>query len=253
MGFDANCFVGNWPFFRVKENTFEKLKELHSKNNITGGFVSSLESIFYQDPYEAESLLSQQIKDSGYQQIMVLNPMLPAWKNDLVNAVQKLGVSGVRLIPGFHGYNLLNEGVSEVVSFVRDNDLRFMITLRMQDDRTVWMHKPQTVSMEEIAGFLKKHKDIAVILNNIHLHEIDQLHSLGVNWENVYVDTSGFKGGVNPVETALSKKFLKGHIVYGSGAPLLEIYATVFQLEMADADAVEKEQVFSCEKYFTDK
>ena len=253
MGFDVNCFTGNWPFFSVRENTVEKLQNLHSKYKISGGFISSLEAIFYQDPYEAEMQLAQQIDGTAYEQIMVLNPLLPGWKNDLENCINRLGIGGVRLMPGFHGYSLKDKSVDEAVSFAAKNSLHFMITLRMQDDRAVWMHHPQCVPMEELAEFLNQNGDLPVVLNHIYPYEIDRLNDLDVNWENVYVDTSGFKGGDNPLESVLSKKFLKGHIVFGSGAPLMEPYATVFQLETADIVEGERNQIFNCENYLSAK
>ena len=63
---DFNGFAGNWPFFRVRNNTVEKLAKLHSRCGIEGGFVSSLEAIFYQDPWEAELELSRQLEGTPY-------------------------------------------------------------------------------------------------------------------------------------------------------------------------------------------
>ena len=58
---DFNCFTGNWPFYRVRYNTVEKLAQLHSRIGITGGYISALEAIFYQDPYEAELALAKEL------------------------------------------------------------------------------------------------------------------------------------------------------------------------------------------------
>ena len=63
---DLNCYCGNWPFFRVRYNTVEKIAQLHSRCGIEGGFISAIEAIFYQDPYEAEVQLAKQLEGTLY-------------------------------------------------------------------------------------------------------------------------------------------------------------------------------------------
>ena len=113
--FDANCFCGNWPFFRVKENTVDKMQNIHKKYSISGGCVSSLEAIFYQDPYEAEAELARQLQGTNYYHIMVLNPMLPAWREDLKRCVSELHIRGIRLLPGIHRYSLQDPLIEDVI------------------------------------------------------------------------------------------------------------------------------------------
>ena len=124
--FDGNCFVGNWPFYRVNETTDEELIKVHSRYGITGGFLSSLEAIFYQDPFVAEKQLARQIKGTAYKHIMVLNPTLPAWKDDLARCVEKFEIAGVRLLPGFHGYSLDDPVLNEVVQEIKKYHLYFL-------------------------------------------------------------------------------------------------------------------------------
>lgn len=243
--FDGNCFVGNWPFFRVRENTIEKLAALHKKYHITSGFVSSLEAIFYQDPYEAELQLAEQLRKTDYKHVVVLNPALPAWEAGLHRCVETLAVSGVRLLPGYHSYSLRDPQMDRVVAAIKQYNLQMLITLRMHDDRTGWMIKPVPVPPEDIACFIKSNPDIRILLNHIRPAEIEKLNALGVCWDNVFIDTCGFKDGTNPIEAVMKYDYLKGHIVYGSGAPIMEPYATVLQLETANLDPSEIAEIFT--------
>ena len=147
---DFNGFTGNWPFFRVRSNTVEKLAQLHQRCGIEGGFVSSLEAIFYQDPYEAELQLSRQLKGSAYMHAMVLNPTLPGWKDDLKRAAQQLNIKAVRLVPGFQGYALTDPALEEVMANLREYGLPLIITLRMRDERTMWMIQPESIPVEDL-------------------------------------------------------------------------------------------------------
>lgn len=243
--FDGNCFVGNWPFFRIRENTVEKLAALHKKYDITGGLVSSLEAIFYQDPFEAELQLAEQLRGTDYKHIIVLNPALPAWEAELHRCVETFAVAGVRLLPGYHGYNLRDPEMDRVVANIKQYGLQMLITLRMHDDRTGWMIKPESVPLEDIAYFLKCNPDVKILLNHIRPAEIEKLNATGISWDNICIDTCGFKDGTNPIETIGKYDYLKGHIVYGSGAPIMEPYATVFQLETANMDPSEIADIFT--------
>ena len=83
-GFDCNCYVGGWPFHKVRHNTFAALRKLHEDNDIGSGFVSSTEAIFFNDPFEAEEELHKVLEGSPYQHVMTVNPTLPGF----VRAIQ---------------------------------------------------------------------------------------------------------------------------------------------------------------------
>ena len=60
MKLDCNAFIGNWPFYKTRFGSFEDLKRIHRENGIDGGYVSSVQSIFYNHPWEAEVELEGQ-------------------------------------------------------------------------------------------------------------------------------------------------------------------------------------------------
>ena len=80
---DVNCLVGHWPFRKLYKNSFADLMEIHRKNNIGYGFVSSLNSIFYNDPFEGEEDLHNIIKGTDYRHVLTINPMLPCFEKDI--------------------------------------------------------------------------------------------------------------------------------------------------------------------------
>lgn len=240
---DFNCFSGNWPFHKVRYNTLEKLAELHHRVKIEGGFVSSLEAIFYQDPYEAEKSLAKEIEGTEYMQAMVLNPMLPAWKDDLARAVKELNIKAVRLMPGFHNYRLTDAVMDEVADALRSYRLPLIITLRMEDERITWMFHPKTVDLNDVIAFLGKYDDIPTIVANIRCHQVEALYSLFERRLNLFIDVSGFKDGLFPVEKAWQSP-AQGHIVYGSLAPIFELQSTVLNVDAADIGPDAKEEIF---------
>ena len=233
---DFNCFAGNWPFFRVRCNTVEKLMQLHNRCGITGGVVSSLEAIFYQDPYEAELQLAQQLEGTPYLQAMVLNPMLPAWKDDLRRCVEKLRIKAVRLVPGFHGYALTDPIMDQVCDALRGYGLPLILTLRLRDDRTMWMLQPRHLAIDEIAAFLDRHRDIPTLLAHIYTKELKKLDAQFAGRDNLFADLSGFKDHMLPLHFIRQETAAWERIVFGSGAPLMEPLASKMTVDYADLD-----------------
>lgn len=244
---DLNCYCGNWPFFRVRYNTVEKIAQLHKRCAIEGGFISSLEAIFYQDPYEAEVQLAKQLEGTPYMHAMILNPMLIGWKDDLKRAVKDLNIKAIRLLPGFHGYTLADPVLEQVCNAIREYNLPLILTLRIRDQRTSWVFSPRNLPLEEVAAFLDGHKDITTLLACARVKEISQLKDLFAARENLFADVSGFKDGNYVIET-ISDQIGREHLVYGSSAPLLEMQATTIIVDRAKLPEETRAKIFSGNK-----
>lgn len=243
---DLNCYCGNWPFFRVRYNTIEKLAELHSRCGIEGGFVSACEAIFYQDPYEAEVQLAKQLEGTPYMHAMILNPTLTGWKDDLARAIKDLNVKAVRLMPGFHSYSLSDPVLEQVCDALRTYKLPLILTLRIRDERTSWMFAPASVPLEDVTIFLNKNKDIVTLLACARVKEISQLKEQFTARDNLFADVSGCKDGNYVIET-ISNWISSEHIVYGSSAPLLEMQATTIIVDRAKLPEETRARIFSGE------
>lgn len=248
MKFDFNCFVGNWPFFRVRCNTLEKLMEKHRSCGIEGGFVSALESIFYQDPYEAEVLLAEAVKGTPYRHVMILNPTLPGWKDDLARAMRDLDIQAVRLVPGFHGYKLTDAVMDEVSALVQQYKLPLIITARMRDERCMYMIQPEVLPVDDIAAFLEKNPNIVTILAHLRAWEAEKVLAQFPGRENLFTDISGFKDGLFIIDQMQEKAAVRGRMVYGSGASLMELHATVLLLDTSEIGVQAIEEIYSGQK-----
>ncbi len=244
---DLNCYCGNWPFFRVRYNTVEKIAQLHSRCGIEGGFISAIEAIFYQDPYEAELQLAKQLEGTPYMHAMTLNPTLPGWKDDLARAVRDLNIRAVRIMPGFHGYELSDPVLEEVCDFLRKYRLPLILTLRIRDERTSWMIAPRTLPIEEIEVFLEKYKDIVTLIGCARVKETIALKEQFAARNNLFVDVSGFKDGNYVIET-ISENIGSEHLVYGSSAPLLEMQSTAILVDRAKLPEEIRGEIFSGKK-----
>ena len=213
---DYNCFCGNWPFHKIRKNTFEDILKLHKENGITGGYISSLESIFYNDPFEAEKELYQQIKGSGYKHVMTINPTLDTAKNTLLKGIKEFGIKGVRFTPGYHNYSLKDDCVEEIIKILKENNLPLFITMHFEDERMYYVLKYQSIETEDFKYFFKKFPDIVVYLCNIKFNELMMIKEDILSSDNIFFDISGVKGtGRELCENNLSTK-----VKFGSMAPI---------------------------------
>ncbi len=245
---DFNCYCGNWPFFRTRYNTVEKISQLHSRCSIEGGFISAIEAIFYQDPYEAELQLAKQLEGTAYMHAMTLNPMIPGWKNDLDRGVRELNIKAVRLIPGYHGYSLSEPAVDAACEAIRAYNLPLILTLRILDERTTWMVNPRKIELEEISAFLDSHKDMVTLITCARARELQILAPQFEGRTNLFTDVSGLKDSNYIVET-ISQCIGSDRIVYGSSAPLLELQSTTIIVDRAKLPEDTIAQIFSGNKF----
>ncbi len=247
--FDANCYVGNWPFHKVRRNSFEEIKKLHQQNGIEGGFVSSLEAIFYNDPWEADAELHQAIKDEpNYHHVLTVNPLLPGTIDSIHRAVKEWGICGVRLLPGFHGYTLADEKVRAVCDVIREYGLIVFITIRMEDERNTYFFHPRTVNLGEVIDFFYLNPGMKAIICGAWHGDMMYLRPIlekSDTTADIYWECSAMRTGLYIVDD-LYKKNMTDRLIYGSMAPIFVLKSTRLLVETADIPEEEKEKILTC-------
>lgn len=216
---DYNCYIGRWPFHKIRKNKFSDIVRMHKENNIEYGYISKIESVFYNDPYESEYELYSKIKGSGYKQVMILNPMLDTCVNTLKRGIKHLKIKGVRLTPCFHSYSINDDCVKEIIPCLKDNDLPLFINIRFEDERSSYLLHPTPVPINDVKKFINNNKDIDIFLCGISFHEVLKIKEDILNSDNVFFDTSGFKDKLFAMPE-LRKEGLAKKARFGSMAPI---------------------------------
>ena len=233
---DFNCYIGNWPFHKLRKNSFEDLKEVHRKNNIKSGYVSSIESIFYNDFYESEKELYNTIKGSGYKQVVTVNPTMPACPLVLKRCIEEFEISGIRIIPSYHGYSISSEILNPIIEIAREYKLPVFVTARMMDERLAHMIQPELQKEEDIQEFLSANSDIVFVLCHFKAGELRGIEEFMSN-PNVFSDTSCIR------DILIENDDIKGILrkcVYGSAFPLCPVVSGVMQLETEACEEIEQ-------------
>jgi len=247
---DFNCYVGNWPFHRIRNNTFEDLKKLHKKVGIDYGYVSAFEAIFYHDPYEADALLAKEIAGSNYKHVVTVNPKLPGCLDSIRRMVSEFPVAGVRILPSFHKYRLgEDQDVENLCALLKELNLPLFLNLRMVDERTEYMFLTEGFSVWDVDTFIGRHSDLKIVICNARNGELGWLKNMLKYSPNVCVDTSGFKNELFGFDTMYNEGTLES-VVYGSGAPLLCMMSTTLYLDYAAVPQEVKDAVYAGKAFY---
>lgn len=238
---DINCLLGNWPFRKIRKNKFEDLKAVHRQNGIDYGFVSSLNSIFYNDPFEGDIELHEIIKDTSYKHILTVNPLIPGFADDVKQGMELFNIKGVRIYPGYHDYKLDNKYLDELCNLLLENKLPLFISMRMDDERANYLMHPENINISDLSRFLARHPENTFVLLSIRVGEVLSIKEIINSRKNVFLDTSGLKDWLFVIEKT-TKDVNHHRIVYGSNHPLYCLKSTFLLIEKAEIeDAVKRD------------
>ena len=241
---DFTCFVGSWPFHRTRSRSLKDLSRLHEENQITGGYVSSLHGIFYNDPFEAEEELEEELAGLGnYRHVATVNPTLPGWKESLKRALARWEIYGVRIYPGFHGYSLNGPEMGQVTELCVSLGLPIFIMVHMEDERFTFLFQPRALEIAEMREFLKSGPGGAIVFCNIRASEIETLAEEIVCRPNIFCDCSGFKE-IQFLLEKLTAQPVGKRLLYGSMAPLYCMKGSLLALKL-DCSPEAQEEILS--------
>lgn len=241
---DINCLVGHWPYRKLYKNTFEEVQKIHKANGISSGYVSSLDSIFYNDPFEGDEDLYEILKGTSYHHVLTINPMLPEFVQDVKDGIEKFDIKGVRIYPGYHGYSLSDSRLKELCQVLADYDLPLFVTVRMEDERMDYLVKPDKVPTNDIEYLLSNNPENKFVLLTAYSNELASLKESIINHKYVRFDTSGLKGPLFAVEKIL-EDFPPEKMVYGSLYPLYSFSCSYLTLKHAQIEDKVKQEILS--------
>lgn len=238
---DFNCFIGSWAFYPTFVETIDQLKALHAKTGITMGYVSSLKSVTYRDYFFSEEELHEQLKGSGYRQVMTVDPRFPACL-DIVNyGIENWDIAAVRIIPGFHGYKLTDTRLEDLCKLLEEKRLPLYINLHMQDDRNCYLVQNVPPTKDELCNFLNCHHGLKILLCNASSGELDGAQASILAHPAAFFDMSGMRNVIPSVE--LLGKDLQHRLVFGTMAPLVCARTASLHLEKERIDPQIAEQI----------
>ncbi|GIP39525.1 hypothetical protein J31TS4_28050 [Paenibacillus sp. J31TS4] len=250
MNGDVNCLLGHWPFRKLYKNTLQDLLDIHRTNGIETGYVSSLNAIFYNDPFEGDEELHAALQGTDYRHILTVHPGLPGWERDLDDGIERFGIAGVRVYPTYHGYSLNGPEMERLCRVLESRGLPLFLTVRLEDERLDYLIKPAPLSVQnDLIPFLGSHPDLTVLLLQLRYGEATAMKEAILSHPRAFFDTSGLKDGLFVIEKLL-RQFPPDRLMYGSQYPLYCLKSTLLLVELAELDPEDKARILGGHRLF---
>ena len=229
---DYNAFVGRWPFYALPYDNLEELARLHGENGIDGGYVSSVDSIFYNDFYDSEYELSKILEGTPYRHVVTPNPSLVEAPLTLSRCISEFNVKGIRLHPEFHGFRLTDECVKPILDIARRHKLPIFVTARMHDERVSHIIHPRKIELDEVRDFVLANGDLKILLCGFKPEELVALTPLLLSEDNLFAETSSSRNNLfGKTKSDYYKK-----MVFGSGYPLVHVLPGVLRVSELEGE-----------------
>jgi predicted TIM-barrel fold metal-dependent hydrolase len=170
MIYDADTWIGHWPYSRLPHTTAADLLRQMDAAGIDKALVGSLQGIFYMDSHEANRELAGQVRRHRDRLIpcAILDPSYFGWADDLKQCRQEWDMPVLRLIPQYHQYRLTDTAAEEIVAAAHKLKMRVALYGRIIDLRgRSRLDRSRNVGADEIMAIFRKfHGDSFMLLNS---------------------------------------------------------------------------------------
>lgn len=178
---DANAFVGRWPFNPV-DGSAEALLARMDRKGVDKALVSSTNGVFYRNVQNANAQLAAELErlDHDHRLIPVatIDPTYVAWRSDLQRCLDEYGMRAVKLLPLYHGYDLDEPAVGELLDYCTARDVPVIFCAVLEDLRkrheAVKIHRNDDTfrdqwpdaHVDQLIALLKAHPEPDVVIAN---------------------------------------------------------------------------------------
>ncbi|RXK56246.1 hypothetical protein ESB00_10335 [Oleiharenicola lentus] len=240
--FDANTWVGRWPFSFAAAHTPRSLAGHLKRHGIARALVSPLDAVFAPAPQPANlALLAATKRQRALLPVPVINPSLANWRADLAAVAIDPGVRAVRLLPNYHNYRLNHPAVDELCDALKFLRLCLIIQLQLIDQRHEYHAltiKP--VPVGDLANLLRRHPGRPVLASGLLRPD---LLKLAPRHPNLLADLS-FAEWHDTMEHLLAKVPAR-QLAFASHTPLLITAAARAKLDTSTLRAAPRRLIAS--------
>lgn len=215
---DTNISLFSWPFRRLPlDKTMAIVTKLESLG-ITQAWAGSFEGLLQRDISNVNERL---VAACGDRRLLIpigsVNPTLPDWQADLRHCIHDHHMPGIRLHPGYHGYQLDDARFAELLRLTASAGCFVQLAVTMEDERTQNNSlRVAEVDLAPLPPLLMRYNHARVqLLNSKPGKLLDELAKV----PNLFFDTARLEGtdGVPQLVQSLPQ----GRVLFGSHSPFL--------------------------------
>ncbi len=242
MIYDADTWIGHWPYRRLPNTAASDLLKQMDSHGIEKALVGSLQGIFYKDSHEANRELTKAV--SRYRDRLVpcaiLNPTYFGWAEDLKQCREEWAMPVLRLIPQYHPYKLTDDVADEIVAAAHELKMTVAVYGRVMDlrGRSHLDHSRQVPADEIMAMFKKFHGASFMLLNSGAVKA-----PKGAKAPKIFQDVAQMHGGCGVgIEKGL-KTCTADRLMFGSTMLLRYPKPALLAIETVKATKAQKEKI----------
>ncbi|ACB76170.1 amidohydrolase family protein [Opitutus terrae] len=175
--FDANTWIGRWPFSLQPALTARSLAVRLKEHGIGGALVSPVDAVFAPEPTAANRALLRETRTQPMLvPVPVIQPALANWREQLDAVGADARVRAVRLLPNYHGYRLTSARLDVLFEELAARGLRVIVTIRLIDERHEYFAlKIHGVPVRDLDALLRRHPERPVLASGLLRTEMKTL------------------------------------------------------------------------------
>ena len=158
MILDVNAYLGHFAFRQLRHNTAASLVQWMDAKRIDKAVVSSASAITYRNAQAGNEEIFEEVKFHRDRLLpfAVLNPFYAGWPEDLKICHENFEMTGMRLYPKWHNYQLSDRCCLDLVNAATERQMVISIPVRVEDNRQrSWLANVPDVPLEELTSLVK--------------------------------------------------------------------------------------------------
>ena len=238
--FDANTWIGRWPFAFCDPHSARSLKMHLAKHGIARALVSTLDAVFAPEPGPANRvLLATTLGVKGLEPVPVINPSLANWFDEVAICASDERVRAVRVLPNYHDFSLQAGCMDDLIEELEVRGLKLIVQVQLIDHRHEYhAMNLKPVPADDLAALLKRHRGLPVLASGLMRPD---LLKLAPKLPHLVCDLS-FAEWHDTMEHLLAKLPVK-QLAFASHTPLLVAAAAQAKVETSTLTAAQKRAV----------
>ncbi len=242
---DVNVHLGRWPFRYLRHDDPARLVKKLRSSGVGQAWVGNFDALLHVDLDAVNHNTALWCRRWGGRLLVPLgsvNPRLPDWQTTLSRCVQRHKMPGLRLYPGYHGYQLDDPAVGELFRLAQQHRLVVQVAVRLEDPRTQHpLLQVPDVNLAPLQGLLKAFPQVPVVLlgalRSVSARELAAM----MDWGPLYVEISMLEGTAGLQR--LLQRVPRERVLFGSHMPLFVIESALLKLMESELSPQEQEAI----------